>query len=80
MSFIAPTAEHIFALRVNAGIEELATHPAFASASPDMVAAIVEGLGQFAQGEWAPLDRLGDTEGARITNGDVILPKGFAAA
>jgi len=54
MEFTAATADQILALSVNAGIEELARHDRFASASPDMVAAIVEGIGQFAAGEWAP--------------------------
>ena len=80
MSFTAPVAEQVFALRVNAGLDELASHAAFASATPDMVCAIVEGLGRFAEGEWAPLDRIGDREGARIADGVVTLPLGFAEA
>ncbi len=78
MDFTAPTADQILAIRVNAGIEELAAHPRFAAASPDMVEAIVEGIGQFAAGEWAPLNRLGDKEGAVLANGTVSLPAGFA--
>ncbi len=53
MDFTAPTADQVLAIRVNAGIEELASHPRFAAASPDMVEAIVEGIGQFAAGEFA---------------------------
>ena len=40
-----PTAEQVFALEVCAGIGELAAHDRFAAASPDMVEAIVEGIG-----------------------------------
>ncbi len=80
MDFTAPTADQILAIRVNAGIEELAAHPRFAAASADMVEAIVEGIGQFAAGEWAPLNRLGDKEGAILANGTVSLPAGFAEA
>lgn len=76
----APTAEQLFALRVSAGIDELAAHERFAAASPDMVAAIVEGIGQFANGVWAPLDRRGDIEGAKASDGVVTLPAGFAEA
>ena len=65
MDFIAPSAEQVFALRISAGIDELARHPRFAAASPDLVEAIVEGIGQFAAGEWAPLQRIGDTQGAK---------------
>ncbi|HEX4846630.1 MAG TPA: acyl-CoA dehydrogenase [Novosphingobium sp.] len=80
MDYAAPTADQVLAIRVNAGIEELASHPRFAAASPDMVEAIVEGVGQFAAGEFAPLNRKGDLEGARLANGTVSLPEGFEAA
>jgi alkylation response protein AidB-like acyl-CoA dehydrogenase len=80
MDFTPPTADQVFALQVCAGIGELAAHDRFAAASPDMVEAIAEGIGQFAQGIWAPLNRVGDVEGARIENGLVRLPEGFAEA
>ena len=80
MEFNAATADQVLAIRVNAGIQELARHDRFAAATPDMVEAIVEGIGQFAAGEWAPLNRKGDKEGAVLANGTVSLPDGFAAA
>ncbi|HCF25151.1 MULTISPECIES: acyl-CoA dehydrogenase [unclassified Novosphingobium] len=80
MDYTAPTADQVLAIRVNAGIEELAGHDRFAAASADMVEAIVEGIGQFAAGEFAPLNRKGDLEGARLANGTVSLPQGFAEA
>ena len=80
MDFIAPSAEQVFALQISAGIDELAQHPRFAAASPDLVEAIVEGIGQLAAGEWAPLQRIGDTQGAKVSDGLVTLPDGFAPA
>ena len=80
MSYTPPTAEQVFALKVNAGIEELAQSERFAAASSDMVEAIVDGIGQFAAGEFAPLARVGDTEGARLIDGAVRLPAGYAEA
>ena len=80
MDYTAATADQILAIRVNAGIAELAAHERFAAASPDMVEAIVAGIGQFAGGEWAPLNRIGDQQGAKLANGTVSLPAGFAAA
>ena len=80
MEYTAATADQILAIRVNAGIAEIAEHERYGAASPDMVEAIVEGIGQFAAGEWAPLNRIGDLEGARLANGSVSLPAGFAAA
>ena len=80
MQFTPATPDQVLAIRVNAGIEELAAHPRFAAASPDMVEAIVEGIGQFAAGEFAPLNRIGDLEGAKLANGTVTLPAGFSEA
>ena len=80
MNFTAPTADQMLAIRINAGIEELASHDRFAAASLDMVEAIVDGIGQFSAGEFAPLNRLGDQQGARLAEGTVNLPAGFAEA
>ena len=78
--FAPATADQLLAIRVNAGIGELATHERFAAAEPDLVEAVVEGIGQFAAGEFAPLNRVGDMEGAKLENGQVRLPPGFAEA
>lgn len=80
MAFNAPTADQLLALRVCAGIDELAQDERFAAASGDVVEAIVTGIGEFAQGEFAPLNRIGDLEGARLANDGVTLPAGFSEA
>lgn len=80
MDYSPPTAEQVFALKVNAGLEELAGHERFSAATPDLVAAIVEGVGQFAAGEFAPLRESGDRLGARTVDGIVTLPSGYAEA
>ncbi|MCV0383260.1 MAG: acyl-CoA dehydrogenase [Erythrobacter sp.] len=80
MPYSPAIADQLLAIRVNAGIEELAQAERFAAAEPDMVEAIVEGIGQFAAGEWAPLNRVGDLEGAKLENGVVRLPDGYAEA
>lgn len=80
MDYTAPTADQVLAITVNAGIADLAAHDRFAAASPDMVEAIVEGIGQFAAGEFAPLNRKGDLEGAKLAGGEVSLPAGFREA
>ncbi len=79
-AYTPPTADQLLAIRVNAGIEELAQCEKFAHAESDLVEAIVEGVGQFAAGEFAPLNRIGDLEGARLENGVVRLPEGFEDA
>ena len=80
MTFSAPVAEQNFVLRHIVGIDALAQHARFADATPDMVQAIVEGIGAFAEGEFAPLNRIGDTVGARLLDGKVVMPDGFVAA
>ena len=80
MEYTAPTADQCFAIKINAEIEEIAGHPRFAAASTDMVEAIVEGIGAFAAGKFAPLNRIGDQQGAALANGTVTLPAGFAEA
>ena len=80
MTFVAPGADQLLALRACAGIEELAAHERFSAASEDVVQAIVEGIGALAEGEFAPLNRIGDTEGATLANGTVTLPVGFREA
>ena len=78
MTYTPATQDQLLAIRVNAGIDELAQSEKFAAAEPDMVEAIVAGIGEFAAGEWAPLNRVGDLEGAKLENGSVRLPNGFA--
>jgi 3-(methylthio)propanoyl-CoA dehydrogenase len=80
MAFTAPVAEQLFVLKHITGIDALAGHNRFADATPDMVQAIVEGIGAFAAGEFAPLNRIGDTIGARLKDGKVVMPEGFVPA
>lgn len=80
MTYKAPTADQLFALNIVTKIDELAQHEQFAEATPDLVEAIVEGVGQFAEGEFAPLNRVGDQVGAKLIDGKVILPDGFKQA
>ncbi|MBC2652475.1 acyl-CoA dehydrogenase [Novosphingobium aerophilum] len=80
MTYIAPTQDLLLALDVCAGLGELAEQPRFAAATPDTVAAVVEGIGAFAEGEWAPLAQAGDRIGARAQAGVVTLPDGYAEA
>lgn len=80
MTYTPATVDQILAITVNAGIAELARHDRFAAAEPDMVHAIAEGIGALAAGEWAPLNVIGDREGARLADGKIMLPAGFAEA
>ncbi|MDJ0276495.1 acyl-CoA dehydrogenase [Sphingomonas sp. 2R-10] len=80
MDLTPATAEQRFALTHAAGIEGIAAAPRFEDATPDLLDAILTGIGDFAAGEWRPLSRKGDTVGARWTPDGVVMPDGYRAA
>jgi alkylation response protein AidB-like acyl-CoA dehydrogenase len=80
MTYAAPIAEQRFVLETVADIAGLARLPMFAQATPDVVDAILAEAGKLTTGVFAPLNRIGDTVGARLENGVVRLPEGFADA
>jgi alkylation response protein AidB-like acyl-CoA dehydrogenase len=80
MTYTPPVAEQRFVLKHVVGIDELAGHEAFAEATPDLVDAILEGAGEFAAGEFAPLNRVGDEVGAKWAPEGVTMPPGFREA
>jgi alkylation response protein AidB-like acyl-CoA dehydrogenase len=72
MTFTPPVAEQRFVLETVTRIGELGV-------DADLVDAILEGAGAFAAGEFAPLNRIGDTVGARWTPEGVTMPEGYRA-
>ena len=46
----------------------------------DLARDILEAFGSFAEGVIAPLDEIGDRQGARLEDGSVRMPDGFVAA
>ena len=80
MPFTAAVADQRFVLEHIAGVGALAASERFAAATPDVVEAVLEGAGEFAAGEWAPLSRVGDTVGARWTPEGVVMPEGYREA
>jgi alkylation response protein AidB-like acyl-CoA dehydrogenase len=80
MTYRPPVTEQRFVLDHVVRIGELAEHERFAAATPDMVDAIIDGIGQFAEGEYAPLNRYGDTHNPVWSPSGVTMPKGFKEA
>jgi len=80
MPYTAPTTEQRFVLDVIADLPGLAALPAYANASPDMVDAILAEAGKLASNVFAPLNKVGDRTHARLADGVVTLPPGFAEA
>jgi alkylation response protein AidB-like acyl-CoA dehydrogenase len=73
MSYAPPIEEQKFVLDHVVGIADLLD-------DRELVAAIVEGAGQFAAGAFAPLNRIGDEVGARWSSDGVTMPAGFREA
>jgi alkylation response protein AidB-like acyl-CoA dehydrogenase len=80
LNYTPPVAEQRFLLRHVVKIDELSGHNAYAEATPDLVDAILEGAGQLAAGEFAPLNRVGDQIGAKWSPDGVTMPVGFKEA
>jgi alkylation response protein AidB-like acyl-CoA dehydrogenase len=68
-----PVEEQRFVLEHVARISELTN-------DIDIVDAVLQGAAQFAEGEVAPLNRVGDTVGAKWSPDGVAMPKGFHEA
>ncbi len=75
MSFTAPVRDQRLVLNAVVRIGEIDGAP-----ETDMIEAVLEGAAALAEGEFAPLDRIGDTVGARWDNGVVRMPDGYRAA
>ena len=77
----APVTEMRFVMDELADFRALSTEvPAFAEASPEMADAILEEAAKFSREVLAPLNRVGDREGSRLTPEGVVTPAGWKAA
>jgi acyl-CoA dehydrogenase len=77
----APIEDVLFLLNDVFHIERLANLPGFSDASPDVVEAMLGGVGKFCEEVLAPLNRVGDRQGCRRgPDGGVTTPEGFGQA
>jgi alkylation response protein AidB-like acyl-CoA dehydrogenase len=75
MSYRAPTRDLAFTLMHVAEVGRLPDAP-----DSDIIEAVLAGAADLSENVLAPLNRLGDKEGARYENGRVTLPAGFPEA
>jgi alkylation response protein AidB-like acyl-CoA dehydrogenase len=82
MSEYRPPLEDIrFVLDHISHIDDIAQYPAFSHVDADLVGGILDEAGRFMAEVVAPLNRIGDTEGATLhPDGSVTLPAGFKEA
>jgi alkylation response protein AidB-like acyl-CoA dehydrogenase len=78
MTYIAPLADMRFALREIAGLARVAALPGYEHATDDTIDAVLEEAAKLAGNGLAPLNQEGDRVGARLENGVVRTPPGFA--
>ena len=74
MTYSAPVADISFTLKHITGLAKGLEEGRFGDLSDDLVDAILEEAGKFAAEEIAPLNRIGDTVGARFADGAVTMP------
>jgi len=80
MTYAAPLADIKFVLENVAGLGKVTALPAFAEATPDLVESILEEAAKIAADTLAPLNKVGDTSGAKLVDGKVVVSPGWTEA
>ena len=78
--YVAPLKDIRFVMQSLAGLDEVVALPGCEEASPDVVDAILEEAAKFAGEVLSPLNRVGDTQGARWHDRVVSTSPGFREA
>ena len=78
--YVAPLKDIRFAMQDLAGLDQVVALPGCEEASPDVVDAILEEAARFAGEVLSPLNRIGDTQGARWHDKAVTTSPGFKEA
>ncbi|NUT01829.1 MAG: acyl-CoA dehydrogenase [Sphingomonas sp.] len=80
MSFACPVSDQRLVLNHVVRIGELARSNRFAEATEETVDALLHAAAEFAEGELAPLNEIGDRQASRWKDGAVTTPPGFREA
>jgi alkylation response protein AidB-like acyl-CoA dehydrogenase len=76
----APVKDMRFVMDELAGFKELSQLPGYEDATPDLADAVLEEAAKFAGEVLAPLNRIGDKEGCKLTPNGVSTPAGWKEA
>ena len=80
MSYTAPTADILFAMRHVAGLDAAVSEGLFGDVDADFTASLVEEAGKFAGAVLAPLNSAGDKAGAKLNGHAVTTAPGWPSA
>jgi alkylation response protein AidB-like acyl-CoA dehydrogenase len=80
MSYRAPVADILYSLKHVAGFAAAVEAARFGDLDLETAESVIGEAGKFATEALAPLDVVGDREGARCANGVVVTPTGFRDA
>jgi 3-(methylthio)propanoyl-CoA dehydrogenase len=78
--FVPPLRDIRFVLDEVAGLKAVAALPGFEEATPDLVDSILEEAAKIAAETLAPLNRVGDVQGAKLTETGVRTAEGWIPA
>ena len=78
--YIAPLKDIRFAMQSLAGLDQVVALPGYEEASPDVVDAILEEAARFSGEVLSPLNRVGDTNGAKWKDTVVTTSPGWKEA
>jgi len=78
--YTAPIRDMQFVMRELANLEGVTGLPGCEEVTPDLVDAILDEAGKFAGGVLAPLNKIGDREGAKWADGQVSTAPGWKEA
>jgi acyl-CoA dehydrogenase len=78
--YVPPLKDMQFVIKELIGLTEYAGLPGVAEVTPDVVDQVLSEAGKFAAEVLAPLNRVGDLQGAKLADGKVTTPPGFSDA
>jgi alkylation response protein AidB-like acyl-CoA dehydrogenase len=79
-TYTAPLKDMRFAIEELAGLSEVSALPGHTEVNAELVESVLGEAAKFAQEVLDPLNRQGDTQGARLVDGKVTAPAGFKEA
>ncbi|CAA7613452.1 Acyl-CoA dehydrogenase (fragment) [Candidatus Terasakiella magnetica] len=79
-AYLPPLRDIRFTLEELVGLEQITALPGFEEATSELAESVLTEAGHMAEGILAPLNRVGDQDGARMEDGRVITAPGWSDA